>query len=324
MAAQVSERARSRRRWLGVPALVVGIVVLAAACVPSSPEPPPPPPDPALYRAACDGTLDASTPGTIASPAIDELSGLAASRRTPGVWWAHNDSGDSARVFAVGDDGRDLGEFVLNGASAVDWEDIAVGPGPAPGTNYLYVGDIGGNVAPRSTVTVYRVPEPAVDTNAPSGAPLPVGGVDALTLQYPAGTYDAEALLVDPVSGELFVITKALGGTAQVFRAPAGLAGGSTTTLAAVRTVSLGFGGAVTAADVTAAGDVVALRTYFSVVLYPRPSGAPLADAFAQASCRGAAAAETQGEALGFTSDGRGYVTASEGAKPALHRFTAP
>jgi hypothetical protein len=109
-----------------------------------------------------------------------------------------------------------------------------------------------------------------------------------------------------------------------VFRAPAGLADGSTTTLTQVATLSLGLFGAVTAADATPAGDVVALRTYFSVVLYPRPNGSPLADAFAQPSCNGAVASEAQGEALGFTRDGRGYVTASEGAFPPLHDFVAP
>ena len=91
---------------------------------------PPPPPPPAVLDAVCQGTLVASTPGTVASAAVDELSGISASRRTDGVWWVHNDSGDSARVFAVGTDGRDLGEFDLAGTAAVDWEDIAVGPGP--------------------------------------------------------------------------------------------------------------------------------------------------------------------------------------------------
>ncbi len=109
-----------------------------------------------------------------------------------------------------------------------------------------------------------------------------------------------------------------------MFQGPANLAAGSTTTLAAVGTVSLGLGGAVTAADVTPAGDVVALRTYFAVRLFTRPAGTPLAEAFAQYSCPGKTVSEAQGEALGFTRDGRGYVTASEGTLPALHAFVAP
>jgi len=155
--------------------------------------------------------------------------------------------------------------------------------------------------------------------------PRTLTGVSTLTFVYPDGPHDAEALLVDPASGELFIVTKELtSGNGQVFCAPANLASGSTTTLEQVATVALGPGGGVTAADVTPAGDVVALRTYFSVVLFGRPAGAPLAQAFSAQSCMGATATEAQGEALAFTRDGRGYVTASEGSAPALHRFEAP
>ena len=93
---------------------------------------------------------------------------------------------------------------------------------------------------------------------------------------------------MDPTNRQLFVITKDLvGGVAQVFRAPANLGGGSTTVLTAVGTVSLGAGQGVTGADVTPAGDVVALRTYLSVFLFPRLSGQTLAQAFSQATCAG-------------------------------------
>src|SRR5207244_3076868 len=148
-------------------------------------------------------------------------------------------------------------------------------------------------------------------------------GVATLNLRYPDGAHDAEGLLVDPTTQDVFVITKDLsGGVAQVFRAPASaLVDGSTTTLTQVATVSLGAAQGVTGADVTPAGDVVALRTYFRVVLYPRAAGTTIAHAFTQASCAGAAppfgtgssASEPQGEALGFTRNGRGYVTVSEG-----------
>jgi hypothetical protein len=277
-----------------------------------------------IYEAACRNALVASNPGSVASDALTELSGLAASGRRDGVLWAHNDSGDSARVFAVGSDGADLGQYTLSGAGAVDWEDIAAGPGPDAGQRYLYLADIGDNNGSRASVQVYRVIEPSVAVAPSTAAPQVLTGVDRLTFRYPDGPHDAEAFVVDPVSGELFVVTKSFSGTAQVFRAPAGLAAGTTTTLTPVATVPLGLGAAVTAADVTPAGDVVALRTYGSVVLFPRAGGKGLADAFDQARCDGAVASEPQGEALAFTRDGRSYVTASEGGHPALHRFTAP
>jgi hypothetical protein len=324
----MAQRSRVRRATIGLAA--VAVAALAAACVPP---PPPPPPKPPVLDAACNSTLVASTTGTVASDAIDEASGIAASRRVDGVWWVHNDSGDTARVFAIDGTGATLGEYALSGATAVDWEDIAAGPGPTAGVSYLYVGDIGDNTQSRASVQVYRVPEPLVSPKAPVTTPQTLTGVATLNLRYPDGAHDAEALLVDPVTGQLFVITKDLaGGVAQVFQAPANLAAGSTTTLTQVATFTLGALQGVTAADVTPAGDVVALRTYFGVRLYPRPAGTSLGDAFSQTPCTGAAApfgsassaSEPQGEAIGFTRDGRGYMTLSEGAHVPLHRFVAP
>jgi hypothetical protein len=287
-----------------------------------------------VLAAACANTLVGSTPGIVASDAIKEASGIAASRRVNDVWWVHNDSGDTARVFAIGTNGQTLGEYALSGATAIDWEDIALGPGPTRGTSYLYVGDIGDNARARTSVQVYRVPEPLVDPANPLSAPATLTDVATINLRYPDGAHDAEGLIVDPTTHDLFVVTKDLaGGVAQVFRAPASApTDGSTTTMTQVATVSLGALQGVTAADVTPAGDVVALRTYFGVFLYPRTAGTTLGQAFSQPACAGAAppisggwpGSEPQGEALGFTRDGRGYVTLSEGVHPPLHRFVAP
>jgi hypothetical protein len=318
-----------RPRHLAAAVAALAVAGLASACLP----PPPPPPKPPVLDAACAHTLVSSTTGTVASDAVKEASGIAASRRVDGVWWIHNDSGDVARVFAVTTTGQTLGEYALSGAAAVDWEDVAAGPGPSAGVSYLYVGDIGDNANARASVQVYRVEEPLVDPAAPLDSPGTLSGVATLTLRYPDGAHDAEALLVDPTNGELFVVTKDLvGGVAQVYRAPANLVAGSTTWLTKVATVSLGAWQGVTAADVTPAGDVVALRTYLGVFLYQRTAGTPLAQAFSQTMCAGAAppfgsassASEPQGEALGFARDGRGYVTVSEGAHVPLHRFVAP
>jgi hypothetical protein len=298
---------------------LVGVGVLGVVGTACAPDPPPPPPT--VYDAACNATLVASTPGSVALGAVGELSGIVASRRNPGVWWVENDSGNPNAVYAIGDDGRDLGTFTLTGTTNVDWEDIAVGPGPDAGTSYLYVADIGNNNTPkRNAVDVYRVAEPSVSSAASSGA-VSLGGATKLTFSYPGGaTPDAEALLVDPTTGEMFVVTKVGGGVAQVYRANVG-----TATWDPVATVSRTW---VTGADVTPAGDFVVLVTYGSVVVYPRPAGGSLADAFGQAPCAGGFPALTPGatqyEAIGFTPDGRGYVTASEGANPPLHQFHAP
>ena len=102
-------RSRSHRHVAtGLAALAVA--VLASACLP-----PPGPPKPPVLAAACANTLVGSIPGILASDAIKEASGIAASRRVDDVWWVHNDSGDTARVFAISTNGQTLGEYALTG-----------------------------------------------------------------------------------------------------------------------------------------------------------------------------------------------------------------
>lgn len=274
--------------------------------------------------AVCEGKIVASNAGPVSDPAITEASGLAASERNPGVLWVHNDSGDSARVFALGTGGATRATYTLTGATAVDWEDMAVGPGPVADTSYLYLGDIGDNASARPEIVVYRVAEPAV-TGSPGAVAL--NGVDALRFVYPDGARDSEALFVDPTNGEMYLIEKKLtGGPVGVYRAPANLANGSTTTLTKVSTLNLGAGfvNAVTAADSAPDGHAIAVRTYGSVLLWDRPTGKTPVQILANGPCRGPVPAEIQGETIAFDADTRGYVTVSEGVNPTLHHHRIP
>jgi hypothetical protein len=167
--------------------VLVPIVLLLAACFGPAAPPPPPPPPPAtspLVQAACAGTLRATTAGQVGSKALTETSGVAASRDNPGVLWAHNDSGDTARVFAMTTSGQHLGWFTLGGAAAIDWEDMPIGPGPQAGRSYLYLADIGDNNHARPSIVVYRVPEPSVNVQQPPGDGQVLANVEAIGLQY--------------------------------------------------------------------------------------------------------------------------------------------
>lgn len=198
----------------------------------------------------------------------------------------------------------------------VDWEDLAVGPGKRPGGFDLYVGDIGDNNAARPDITVYRVPEPAVDlAQQPVDAALP--GAEALVFTYPEGqAHDAETLLVDPARGDLCTVTKRLDGLSEVFCAAAPLASGALTLAASLDVGSLATGGSV-----SPDGRLVAIRTYFDARLWRRNLEEPLAAAFTGPTCTLPLVFEMQGEALGFAADGLGYFTVSEGQDPALHAF---
>jgi hypothetical protein len=240
--------------------------------------------------------------GALADPALGEVSGLAASR-SHDVLWAHNDSGDEPRLFALASDGTTRAVVTVTGAQAHDWEDVAL-----DGTT-LYVGDIGDNRRERAGIVVYRVAEPAPDGTVAATEPAA-----AIALRYPDGPHDAEALMADPRTGDVVVVTKDLAGVARVYRA-APEEGGA---LEHVATLELGVGEMVTAGDVSDTGDVVALRTYGSVFVWERRGDEPLAGAFARPPCRAPAATEARGEALALMSGGQRFVTVSEGGGATL------
>lgn len=266
--------------------------------------------------------------GTVRVGSLNEVSGLVASRRSPGVLWSHNDSGDSARIFAIDTDGRGLGTLTLTGALAIDFEDIAIGPGPTNGLDYLYVGDIGDNLAIRSTITVHRITEPQVSllsavSGAGSGPAIPTPARTSISLRYPDGARDAEALLVDPLSGDLFLFTKA-DGSSRVYRAPAASIASptGTITLSFLRTISIPSGQRVTAADISPDGNWILLRGLSFARLWRRDAGQTVSDAVAGAVGAGNCWAvpvvgnptEPQGESICFDWTGSGYFTVSEGS----------
>ncbi len=268
-------------------------------------------------RVALCTRLRVRTTGRVEAAAATELSGLALSSSQARVLWTHNDSGNAARVFAVAPDGGLLGDLAVTGAENVDWEDMAVGPSPGAG-EALYIGDIGDNEATRPAVVVYRVPEPRLG----GGAPAATAPAERLTLRYPDRAQDAEALLVDPSSGALVIVTKSFGGDARVYVADSPAAN-ATTTMRRAGSVSLGVGEAVTAGSISADGRTIVLRTYGSAFVWSRRRGESVAAALRRRPCvaRADLLAEGQGEALAVSRDGRAFHTVAEGRRPALRRY---
>ena len=260
--------------------------------------------------------------GTLQDPAITEASGIAASRTNPGMYWVHNDSGDSARVFATDLSGAAIGRFQINGATARDWEDIAVGPGPAEGSSYLYLGDIGGNKG-RSNLSIYRAVEPGILPGA-SGirGSVPAERIDVM---YPDGlAWNAEALLVDPLTADIYVVTKGSAANSIVYQLPAAQAvPDQRQTLLQVATLSLpaGFDRSVTGGDISPDGASILLRTYNRVYLWPRLAGESITDAFSAPRCSVQIQPESQGEAAAFQGNGWDLVLTSEGEFPAINTY---
>ena len=311
-------------RWAAAAAVVVGAITASA---------------PGGARAAdepCARFGSGVVSGHVESSKLTEISGVVASRRHPGVYWTHNDSGGRPEFYALTLDGTDLGAYPLTGATAVDWEDIAIGPKRGATGSYLYAGDIGDNAAelpgvmgtPRDHITVYRVAEPAAAPHAP-GATL--GGVEKFTLHYPAGANDAEAMLVDPVSGDLVIITKSPLGLSRVMVAPAAsLIDGATITLVDAGGIQIippvkvsTFPGTwLTGADISPDGSLILLRTYQQVLAFTRAPGQSVPDALQGERCVAPSVDEQQGEAVAIAADMSRYVTVSEGINQPINVFS--
>lgn len=264
--------------------------------------------------------------GTVTAAAINEASGMVASRQQSDVLWLHNDSGDSARVFAIDTMGQLLGTFKLQGAAAQDWEDIALGPGPQAGVDYLYLGDIGDNAEARASIAIYRVAEPTVSAG---GGTQDVAGVDKLTFVYPDGAHNAETLLIDPRQGDLYIITKSNTAVSLIFRAAAPLVAGQQRTLEQVGTLRFREGvlanvgsGLATGGDVAPDGRAVILRTYKDVLYWRVGPTQALAAALVAAPCSLPQATEGQGETVALVAGGD-YFTLSEGKSQPLYRYRA-
>ena len=129
--------------------------------------------------------------GELENDNIDEASGLAHSRRAPGLLWTHNDSGSRARLYAIDATGRQIGRIRLEDADNVDWEDLAAsGSGDEA---ILVAADIGDNDARRRYLTLYVVEEPdLVIDDKPELSPA-----RRIDFRYPQGPRDAEALAID-------------------------------------------------------------------------------------------------------------------------------
>lgn len=277
-----------------------------------------PRPAPTMPAAAptglCESYGDPQRTGVVSIDEVTETSGIATSRRYPGTVWMHNDSGGGPFVYATDLSGADLGTYEID-APAFDWEGMAIGPGPDPSIDYLYLGDIGDNLHFRPAVTVRRISEPVPD--AAGGL---IADVASFNLVYPDPGFDSEAMIVDPVTGDILLVTKGKSGDpALIFRAPSDqLVDGESVRLEQVGVFDLEPGAYVTGADIDVTGAAIVFRGYNEVWLWHRVD-LGFTDTFAAEPCRTPSTAEVQGEAISFTSDGFSYLTISEGENPDIN-----
>ncbi len=258
---------------------------------------------------------DAPAPlATISNPQITELSGLAASRRYPGLLYAHNDSGDTARVFLLNKSGETVATIQVKGAYARDWEDIAVVG------NQVYIGDIGDNLGNRDAVQIYRFAEPQIDPQK-LGQSLEVTS-QVSAFRYPGAPRDAETLLVAP-NGKIEILSKEKSGS-SLFGGD--FKPGKTSTLMPISArISFGNGASftrlATAGDFSPDGRKLVALTYTQIYEWQLPAPFDTSKLAQLKPTIRAVPGFRQWESVCYSADGTQIFISSEGENAPLYAY---
>lgn len=252
----------------------------------------------------------------VADSRVKESSGLVASAARPGTFLTHNDSGNPPRLYRFDLNGRVLAEYAMEGAANLDWEGMAVRRDK--GTDWIYIGDIGDNLELRPEVQIYRFPEPVASGSAR------IDRIERFTLRYPDGPRNAEALLVDPKTGMIWIVTKTSKGPSEVYSA---LLGKPASPIRLVKrgTIAIDTGGTdatggklVTDGGFSADGRRVVLRTYTGALEFDVPKDRA---SWWRGKPRSVPVAEARGgEAIGYAPDGQSLYMTTEGSPFPLFR----
>jgi hypothetical protein len=246
-----------------------------------------------VLAAAVPAAAEEHSGFTIKDPRITESSGLAASRAHPGIYWTHNDQ-DQPRIFAVDSKtGETVATITLRGVGQPrDMEAISVGPDGA-----VYVGDIGDNLdGSWDHVWIYRFPEPEQ---------LRDQTVDAtqFDVKYADGARNAEALMVHPKTGRVYIASKNEDG-GGLYEGPATLKTGQTNVFRRIGEVPW-----VTDGAFSPDGKQLVLRSYFSARGYAWEEGRLGADHRVRGPI------QAQSESVTYTPDGTTLLFGTEGER---------
>lgn len=128
------------------------------------------------------------------------LYGIISGFRNKSMICIHNDNGSEIRIFAIGEDGNNLGLFYLGEVINSDWEDIELGLDTSDELSHLYLDDIGDNKAKYEIKYIYRIAEPLISSDQFNIVDT-LKEVKKISFSYTDGQIDLESLMVDLVTG---------------------------------------------------------------------------------------------------------------------------
>lgn len=243
------------------------------------------------------------TPDTtyIAPGQIDEASGIADSKKNPGYLWVEEDSGNPPEVTLLSYNGIVQKKIYIKGAQNRDWEDLAIGNGPIPGENYIYLAETGDNNATHTNYAIYRFIEPLQTEDT-------VYIWDKLKFQYPDASHDAEAILTDPETNDIYIITKR-DSLSRIYKFSYPQSTTSTTTVSFVGEMR---SSGICSAAVSPDGKELLAKNYTNIYYWKRSAGESIPSALQRIPVTLGYVLEPQGEAICFKNNNAGFYTLSE------------
>ncbi len=257
------------------------------------------------------------TAGIMDNTEIDEASGMDMSNIHENMFWTHNDSGDKARLFLVNTRAQYVMSCTLQQGTNRDWEDIVVARDPKSGTSRIFIADIGDNNAVYDYGKIYIIDEPEVQ----SGTDITVSNVDQIIFRYEDGQRDAETLLVDPLTGHIYIVSKRET-MVNLYQITYPYTFSDTTM--AKKLISIPFT-QIVGGDISADGSEIVLKNYNKVWYWQRKKGTTIAETLIKKPFETTYIMEPQGEAICWSFDAKSFYTLSEAGpfkiKPVLYRY---
>jgi hypothetical protein len=243
---------------------------------------------------------------------LEEASGLVESFAHPKHFWTLNDSGHPAEVFLIDDKAQIQLVCKIKGVENRDFEDITIGPGPIEGKEYIYVGDIGDNLEKFPLKFIYRFPEPiSLDSME-----ITISDFDTLTVQLDGKNRDTEALFVDPVKHDLYMVSKRED-SVRLFQVTYPF---TKDTMVAKQVAILPFH-KIVAAHITHSGQEFLMKDYDRVYYWQNRKGLAISEWLQSKPEILNYDRERQGEAICWANDGSGYYTLSEAVRGEMGRL---
>jgi hypothetical protein len=230
----------------------------------------------------------------------------------PGYLWSLNDGENPAEVYLI-DTTAQVKLTCKLPVKNRDWEEVCVGPGPKAGTNYVYVGEIGDNKAVYDMKYVYRFEEPKLGAKE-----MQVTLTDTLRIKMSDGERDTEAMMIDPFTKDLYLISKRED-SVRVYKVAQPF---TKQIMTAKKMATIPYFNIV-AGSFSRDGLEILLKDYDHIYYWKRSKDESLEKALLRKPEELPYEREAQGESIAFALNGSGYYTVSETntGKPSYLRF---